>query len=777
VKDPFVPPEHLEDSTRDPSSLTMSTSRSYSLIVAVKSEHRTVLENTLLKSPDIGQDVEVILKWDYPCVSSAYNQGISEANGDILIFVHSDVYLPKGWLERLEKTIEGLERNDANWGVLGVFGVTSTGQLAGHVYSTGLKRMLGGSFDDPLHTLSLDELLLVTRRSSGLRFDGRLPGFHLYGTDICLEAKRKNLKSYIISAFCVHNSIGVRYLSLAFWRAYVQLRRKWWTELPIRTCCTTISRSYWPVISSLRTALHRCLFFSSVGNRHPEPERLCQELLTTMSTTVTSVPDRPVPHATSRRAAGGTDEVVLSRPRAMDAKIEGVFNSRPSHILILGAGFDTGNLGVSALAAGAIKCALSRFPNAQVSLLDYGKESKVYSLPINAQSVSVPLINIRFSKRVWLSNNVSLLLCLAILMRLIQSAKLRCWLLDRNVYLQAICAADVLAAMSGGDSFSDIYGLSRLLYVSLPQLLGILLGKRLVLLPQTYGPFRSRTSRAIARFIVRRAERVYARDAQSVSEALALLPCASEGQKVRFSYDVAFGVDPILPADLNVDGLERPYETRMKLVGLNISGLLWMGGYDRTNMFGLKTNYRDLIYQLVELFVSKFGANVLLVPHVFGTDPSGESDSAVCEKAFVELIEKYPGRLGCLRGKLNQSEIKYVIGACDFFVGSRMHACIAALSQTIPAVSLAYSDKFVTVMRTLGVERLAVDARTLSQEEIVQAVSAAYQQRAIIRLRLERKLPEVRRAAMDLFSFLDTVPMATLPESVDQLPIEVPVKA
>ena len=49
--------------------------------------------------------------------------------------------------------------------------------------------------------------------------------------------------------------------------------------------------------------------------------------------------------------------------------------------------------------------------------------------------------------------------------------------------------------------------------------------------------------------------------------------------------------------------------------------------------------------------------------------------------------------------------MKYLIGQCDFFVGSRMHSCIAAVSQCVPAVSIAYSDKFIGVMATLGLSR------------------------------------------------------------------------
>ena len=53
---------------------------------------------------------------------------------------------------------------------------------------------------------TLDEIVLILKKSSGLRFDDSLPHFHFYGTDICLRAAQRGMRSYAISAFCVHNT-------------------------------------------------------------------------------------------------------------------------------------------------------------------------------------------------------------------------------------------------------------------------------------------------------------------------------------------------------------------------------------------------------------------------------------------------------------------------------------------------------------------------------------------------------------------------------------------
>ena len=67
-----------------------------------------------------------------------------------------------------------------------------------------------------------------------------------------------------------------------------------------------------------------------------------------------------------------------------------------------------------------------------------------------------------------------------------------------------------------------------------------------------------------------------------------------------------------------------------------------------------------------------------------------------------------------------------MIGQCRFFLGSRMHSCIAALSQGIPCVGLAYSMKFGGVFASVGVEDSVLEARTLDTAEAVEATLECY---------------------------------------------------
>jgi colanic acid/amylovoran biosynthesis protein len=123
----------------------------------------------------------------------------------------------------------------------------------------------------------------------------------------------------------------------------------------------------------------------------------------------------------------------------------------------------------------------------------------------------------------------------------------------------------------------------------------------------------------------------------------------------------------------------------------------------------------------------------------------------VCEVIYRRLKERYRDDLLVVRGEYDQNEMRYIIGLCSFFIGSRMHACISALSQCIPTVSIAYSRKFAGVMNTLGAEGLVADPRMMDTEEIVHVIDDVYRRRDDIRLQLTNVIPQVQHAVLHLF--------------------------
>ncbi len=216
--------------------------KSITFTIAVNDEQ--VCRANALASPVFhnGHPHEIMIRRNFASASLAYNNAMDQAHNDLMVFMHQDVYLPEHWDKKLLNVVNSLEAAGRRWGVLGCFGISLQGEPAGHIFSNGLRLELGGPA--PIVPVqSLDEVVLVLRKSSGLRFDAKLPYFYFYGTDICLEAKRNGMENYAMSNFCVHNSIPIRRLPAIFWQSAEYLRVKWRHELPVKTCCVTLSPS------------------------------------------------------------------------------------------------------------------------------------------------------------------------------------------------------------------------------------------------------------------------------------------------------------------------------------------------------------------------------------------------------------------------------------------------------------------------------------------------------------------------------------------------------
>jgi hypothetical protein len=208
-----------------------------------------LLQCNLLASPcpDPRCRHEVTLVKNCASAAAGLDIAIKRAEHEYVVCVHQDVYLPDGWDRCVMQQFQEAEGRFGPVGVAGVYGVgevieadDSTQPLGaariGWVVDRG--RLLRDGPELPARVATLDELLLVVRCDSGLRFDPDL-GFHLYGADICLHARERGLAVVALGALCYHNSRGAG-LPEAFYRSAGVFARKWSHRLPVDTPCVII---------------------------------------------------------------------------------------------------------------------------------------------------------------------------------------------------------------------------------------------------------------------------------------------------------------------------------------------------------------------------------------------------------------------------------------------------------------------------------------------------------------------------------------------------------
>jgi len=317
-----------------------------------------------------------------------------------------------------------------------------------------------------------------------------------------------------------------------------------------------------------------------------------------------------------------------------------------------------------------------------------------------------------------LKNHLFWISFLSLIYRLFPLKGIQRTIRKHSPWINALAASDLAGDVRGGDSFSDIYGLKRFILAFLPAWTVILVKGSIVHLPQTYGPFKTRTGRFLARYLLRRSSAVIARDKASQRVAQELV---GNKLQVKLSPDVAFSLEPVVPDRIALEPAPTSHEDNGRtIIGLNVNGLMYHGGYTRNNMFGLRLDYAALLPELITALLEDPNAEIWLVPHTWAEPGNVESDNGACAELRHRLPEALKPRVRLVATEYDQHEIKGVIGQCDAFVGSRMHSCIAALSQGIPCVGIAYSMKFQGVFESVGMGDWVVDGREADNDEAIK---------------------------------------------------------
>lgn len=305
-------------------------------------------------------------------------------------------------------------------------------------------------------------------------------------------------------------------------------------------------------------------------------------------------------------------------------------------------------------------------------------------------------------------------------------------------YWRTLRALDCVVDIGAGDSFAEIYGAKRFGYLWLTKYLAVTRGLPLLMSPQTIGPFEGEPWRKLAGYIMDRADVVLARDPLSFKAASEL----ARRTRIRESIDVAFAL---------------PFERRRRTdgmveMGVNVSGLLFNGGYGGGNQYGLDVDYTALMRNYIAALCATPDVAVKLITHVVSETLPVDDDGRVADQLAREFpqAERVPDFA-------SPSEAKSYISGLDLLVAGRMHACIAAYSSGVPVIPIAYSRKFSGLFEGVLGYRHGVPVKGLSTNEALAYLAGALDRRDALKAEIEAGLKtveaklDVYRAELDAF--------------------------
>lgn len=267
-----------------------------------------------------------------------------------------------------------------------------------------------------------------------------------------------------------------------------------------------------------------------------------------------------------------------------------------------------------------------------------------------------------------------------------------------------------VAAINGGDGFSDIYNTNTFLGRLAETNIAMKRNIPVILLPQTIGPFYIPYNRAIADKIMRYASHIFVRDDKFVNELEQM------GLKYEITKDLSAYMKP-QPFDINI---------LPNAVGLNVSGLTYSNTF-RT-LSGQFASYPYLIKAIIKYFQFK-KVPIYLIPHSYNYNMPEESndDLSAIRDLYAHLKNKT--NVHVIDRDLLSPQVKYVISKMSFFIGTRMHANFAAIYTGIPLWGLAYSYKFQGAFEANGIFDSTTMINNIDEKEcdaIVKRIAEKY---------------------------------------------------
>jgi colanic acid/amylovoran biosynthesis protein len=264
----------------------------------------------------------------------------------------------------------------------------------------------------------------------------------------------------------------------------------------------------------------------------------------------------------------------------------------------------------------------------------------------------------------------------------------------------AIFSSDLVVDLSG-DMPTDDYGFAVAITHYLPILTSIFYRKPTYLLGQSLGPFPK--TGPLARWILQRVKLITTREEISFQYLTSKFPEAN----VKQASDFAFYLHGKLEKTQNLSLISRGQKS--STLGISLSWLI--ADKFKVGRSDFLASFAELCRRLCE----EFGFRILLVPHVLGPGEF-KDDQPILKALGTKLVA-----LGVeveMVSPANPHAAKIAINQCDMFIGSRMHANIAALSSGVPLIAISYSHKSEGIMGQFGLEKWVVRAGVDPLEEL-----------------------------------------------------------
>jgi len=150
-------------------------------------------------------------------------------------------------------------------------------------------------------------------------------------------------------------------------------------------------------------------------------------------------------------------------------------------------------------------------------------------------------------------------------------------------------------------------------------------------------------------------------------------------------------------------------------------------------------NYKNVLAKFIDYMAKEYNAAFIFIPQVI---VSYGNDVDVAKEIKKQI--HYQEHFLILEDDFSPEEIKNLIWHCDFFIGTRMHSNIFALSMNVPTIAIAYEKKTNGIMHTVKMDNYILDINTISLDNLINMNKKLSEEKQEIRELLKYEIAFIR---------------------------------
>ena len=314
---------------------------------------------------------------------------------------------------------------------------------------------------------------------------------------------------------------------------------------------------------------------------------------------------------------------------------------------------------------------------------------------------------------------------------------------------------DLLIVKGGGflHTYKRVTDIYYLYYSLFNIMLAHRLGKKVVIMPNSFGPFIGNFEKRIVKKVLNNCELIYAREDISRKYLQDLL-----GREVYLSPDLGFY---IAPNESKVyDGASELSKSKKKVA-------ITMRPYRFPEYSDGEERYKRYINEmyLVSKELIKKEYHPVFVAHTLG--PSAHEDDRIALNEVIEKLKKdgitkeYYSYID--EPNMNCFDITNFYSQVDYIIGTRFHSVIFAMTSLTPAIAISYSGHKTTgIMEDIGLEEYVVKIGEMDSKELLTKFTKLVAETETVKSKLSNYFSQCENYKKELVSKVKEIMQMTL---------------